>query len=162
MATTTPRDTPSAAAAGGARRAVILLVEDNPADADLAREALVDSALGSDLNVVSDGVEALAFLRREGPYREAPAPDLILLDLNMPRLDGRGVLVEVKQDPAFRDIPVVVLSSSGAPDDVATAYGLRANCYVIKPVGLTRFVATIRSIERFWVAVAMLPPRAAS
>lgn len=140
------------------RRAVVLLVEDDDADADLAREALAESPLATELHVVVDGASALAFLRRAGAHASAPAPDLVLLDLNMPGLDGRGVLAEMKRDPALRDIPVVVLSSSASPRDVAGAYALSANCYVTKPVGLTAYLATIRAIERFWLGVAT-PPR---
>ncbi len=139
------------------RRAVVLLVEDDDADADLAREALAESSLATELHVVIDGASALAFLRRSGAHADAPVPDLVLLDLNMPGLDGRAVLAEVKRDPALRDIPVVVLSSSASPRDVASAYALSANCYVTKPVGLTSYLATIRAIERFWLGVATTP-----
>ena len=148
------------ATAAEPRRGVVLLVDDNAADADLTREALTDSSLVGELHVVSDGLQAIAFLRQQGAYRDAPLPHLILLDLNMPRLDGRGVLAEVKQDPAFRDIPVVVLSSSAAYDDVQKAYSLRANCYVTKPVGLGPFLATIRAITQFWIGTATLPGQA--
>lgn len=141
------------------RRGVVLLVEDDAADADLTREALAESPLASELHVVMDGLEALAFLRRAGTHAQAPTPDLILLDLNMPGLGGRAVLAEVKQDPTLRQIPVVVLSSSAAPGDVATAYALSANCYVTKPVGLDPFLSTIRSIERFWLGISTPPPR---
>ena len=139
------------------RRAVVLLVEDDAADADLAREALAESSFATELHVVIDGAAALAFLRRAGAHADAPVPDLVLLDLNMPGLDGRAVLAEVKRDPALRDIPVVVLSSSASPRDVASAYALSANCYVTKPVGLTSYLATIRAIERFWLGVATSP-----
>lgn len=140
------------------RRPVVLLVEDDDADADLAREALAGSALVTELHVVVDGAAALAFLRRDGPHADAPVPDLVLLDLNMPGIDGRSVLMEVKRDPVLRDIPVVVLSSSASPRDVAGAYALSANCYVTKPVGLASYLATIRAIVRFWLGVAT-PPR---
>jgi len=138
---------------------VVLVVDDNAADADLTREALAESTLVDELHVVGDGVEALAFLRREGAFARAPVPSLILLDLNMPRLDGRGVLAAVKADPALCDIPVIVFSSSTAPTDVAEAYRLRANCYVLKPVLLHEFLATIRAIEQFWMGLAALPIR---
>ena len=111
------------------------------------------------LSVVPDGVEAMAFLRREGAYADAPRPDLILLDLNLPRKDGRGVLAEVKQDPALQHIPVVVLTSSQAEQDIARAYELHANCYVTKPVDLDQFVKIVQSIEQFWFTVVKLPRR---
>jgi CheY-like chemotaxis protein len=143
----------------GAEMFEILLVEDNPADAELTREALQESVLASQLHVVSDGLEALAFLHRTGRYADAPTPDLILLDLNLPRVDGRGVLTDIKQDVGLRDIPVVVLSSSAAPRDVSGAYALGANCYVTKPVSLDAFLAAIRAVEQFWIGVATLPTR---
>ncbi|AHG92591.1 response regulator receiver (plasmid) [Gemmatirosa kalamazoonensis] len=136
----------------------ILLVEDNPGDVELTREALHESKLHIDLHVVDDGDEALAFLRHEGAYREAPRPDLILLDLNLPRTDGRAVLREVKSDPALRPIPVVVLTSSGADRDIAQAYALHANCFVTKPIGLDQFLTIVRSIEQFWLTIVKLPP----
>ena len=136
----------------------ILLVEDNPGDVELTREALHDSKVHMRLSVVNDGVEALAFLRREREYAEAPRPDLILLDLNLPKKDGRGVLAEVKQDPALQHIPVVVLTSSEAEQDIVRAYELRANAYVTKPVDLDQFVKIVRSIEQFWFTVVKLPP----
>ena len=139
----------------------ILLVEDNPADVELTREALADSKLLSRLHVVRDGVEALAFLHREGDHRAAPRPDLVLLDLNLPRKDGRAVLTEIKGDPILRSIPVVVLTSSRAEQDVAKAYELNANCYVTKPVDLEQFLTIIRSIEQFWFTVARLPGESA-
>jgi len=135
----------------------ILLVEDNPADAELTREALADSKLLSRLHVVRDGVEALAFLRGEGGHGGAPRPDLVLLDLNLPRKDGRAVLTEIKGDPVLRSIPVVVLTSSQAEQDVAKAYELNANCYVTKPVDLEQFLTIVRSIEQFWFTVVRLP-----
>ena len=136
----------------------ILLVEDNPGDVELTREALHDTKVHMHLSVVPDGVEAMAFLRREGAYADAPRPDLILLDLNLPRKDGRGVLADVKQDPALRHIPVVVLTSSQAEQDIVRAYELHANCYVTKPVDLDQFVTIVRSIEQFWFTVVKLPP----
>jgi len=135
----------------------ILLVEDNPGDVELTREALHDTKLHMNLSVVSDGVDAMAFLRREGEYARAPRPDLILLDLNLPRKDGRGVLADVKQDPALRHIPVVVLTSSEAEQDIVRAYELHANCYVTKPVDLDQFVKIVQSIEQFWFTVVKLP-----
>ena len=137
---------------------VVLVVDDNAADADLTREALSGSGFVDELHVVGDGVEALAFLRREGAYEGAPVPDLILLDLNMPRLDGRGVLTEMKRDAALRRIPVVVLTSSSAPDDVAGAYDAGANCFVTKPVDLDAYLATVRAIGHFWLTVARRAP----
>jgi two-component system response regulator len=136
----------------------ILLVEDNPGDVELTREALHDTKVHMRLSVVSDGVEALAFLRREREYASAPRPDLILLDLNLPRKDGRHVLAEVKDDPVLRHIPVVVLTSSQAEADIARAYELHANCYVTKPVDLDQFVKIVQSIEQFWFTVVKLPP----
>jgi two-component system response regulator len=135
----------------------ILLVEDNPGDVELTREALHDTKVHMELSVVQDGVEAMAFLRREGRYADAPRPDLILLDLNLPRKDGRGVLSEVKADPVLRHIPVVVLTSSQAEQDIVRAYDLHANCYVTKPVDLDQFVKIVRSIEQFWFTVVKLP-----
>lgn len=140
-----------------ARRPVILLVEDDPGDADLTREALVGGTYDSELHVVRDARSALAFLRRQGAFGDAPAPDLILLDLNLPGLDGGAVLETMKHDPVLRGIPVVVLSSSSAPGDVRHAYECFANCYVTKPVGLDPFRTTVRAIEHFWLGVAALP-----
>ena len=135
----------------------ILLVEDNPGDARLTIEAMRDAKVNNRIHVVEDGVEALAFLRREGRYSEAPRPDLVLLDLNLPRKDGREVLAEVKADPALRRIPVVVLTTSRAEEDVLRAYDLHANCYVTKPVDLEQFMKVIRFIDEFWVSVVTLP-----
>lgn len=135
----------------------VLLVEDNPGDVDLTREALEEAKLYVRLNVVRDGEAALAFLRREGAHAAAPRPDLILLDLNLPKLDGRGVLAEVKRDPELRAIPVVVLTSSTAEQDIVRAYELNANCYVTKPVDLEQFLTIVRSIEQFWFTVVKLP-----
>ena len=136
----------------------ILLVEDNPGDVELTREALHDSKVHMRLSVVNDGVEALAFLRREGTYAGSPRPDLILLDLNLPKKDGRAVLGEIKGDPALRHIPVVILTSSQAEQDIVRAYELHANCYVTKPVDLEQFITIVRSIEQFWLTVVKLPP----
>jgi len=140
------------------RRAVeILLVEDNPGDVRLTREALREGTVPSNLHVAHDGVEALAFLRREGSHRDAVRPDLILLDLNLPRKDGRQVLEEIKTSPELRSIPVVVLTSSQAEQDIARAYDLHANCYVTKPVDLDQFISVVRSIEDFWFGTVQLP-----
>jgi len=135
----------------------ILLVEDNPGDVELTREALRDSKLHMRLSVVGDGVEALAFLRREGAHAAAARPDLVLLDLNLPKKDGRAVLGEMKQDPALRHIPVVILTSSQAEQDILQAYELHANCYVTKPVDFDQFITIVRSIEQFWFTVVKLP-----
>lgn len=139
----------------------ILLVEDNPGDADLTREALVSCKLYNRLHVVRDGEEAMAFLRRQDPYAEAPRPDLILLDLNLPRKDGREVLAEVKTDEDFKRIPVVVLTGSRAEEDVLRTYNLHANCYVIKPIDLDQFFQVVGSIEDFWLSIVVLPPSGA-
>lgn len=138
----------------------ILLIEDNPGDVELTREALADSAVATHMSVAHDGESALAFLRREGQYSVAPRPDLILLDLNLPGVDGKAVLTAVKSDPRLRSIPVIVLSSSQAEDDVTRAYQLLANCYVAKPVGYGRFSEIIKSIEQFWFNVVRLPHHA--
>lgn len=135
----------------------ILMVEDNPGDVRLTVEALKDGKVRNRLNVVEDGVEALAFLRREGKYAQAPRPDLILLDLNLPKKDGREVLAEVKADPDLRRIPVVVLTTSRAEEDVLRAYDLNANCYITKPVSLDQFIKVVRSIEEFWLTIVKLP-----
>ena len=137
----------------------ILLVEDNPADARLTREALREGFVANHLHHVVDGVEALAFLRREGKYAGAPTPDIILLDLNLPRKDGREVLSELKQDPKLGLIPVVVLTTSEAEQDILKSYELHANCYITKPVEFDRLVEVLRSIREFWFTVATLPWR---
>jgi chemotaxis family two-component system response regulator Rcp1 len=135
----------------------ILLVEDNPGDARLTREALRDGKVRNHLHVVEDGVEAMAFLRREGRYGDAPRPDLVLLDLNLPRKSGREVLADVKSDPALARIPIVVLTTSQADEDVAKAYEYHANCYITKPVDFDQFVGVVRSIEEFWFTIVRLP-----
>ena len=135
----------------------ILLVEDNPGDARLAVEALKDSKVRNDLHHVKDGVEAMAFLRREEPYMDAPTPDLVLLDLNMPRKDGREVLAEMKDDPETRHVPVVVLTTSAAERDLVKTYDLHANAYVIKPLDLDQFIEVVQAIENFWFTVVKLP-----
>jgi len=135
----------------------ILLVEDSPSDAQLAIEALQSAKIANHLSHVEDGVEAMQFLRREGPHRDAPRPDLILLDLNLPRKDGREVLEELKEDPQLKQIPVVVLTTSRAEQDVLRSYALHANCYITKPVDFTQFMEVVKSIEHFWLAVVTLP-----
>jgi CheY-like chemotaxis protein len=140
-----------------ARAPLILLVEDNLGDARLVSEALRETGCGSQLRHVDDGVEALAFLRRQGAHDGAARPDLILLDLNLPRKSGREVLAELKADDTLRRIPVVVLTSSQSDEDVLSVYTLNANCYVPKPADLDQFLAAIRSIEQFWFKTARLP-----
>jgi chemotaxis family two-component system response regulator Rcp1 len=139
------------------RPAEILLVEDNPADVRLTREALREGKVRNNLYVAPDGVEALALLRNEGKYADVPRPDLILLDLNLPKKDGREVLEEIKADPALRKIPVVILTSSEAEQDIVRAYDLHANCYVTKPVDLDQFIHVVQSIEDFWFTIVKLP-----
>ncbi len=138
----------------------ILLVEDSPSDTDLTIEALNEAKVRNHLSVVEDGVEALAFLRRQGKYADAPRPDLIMLDLNLPRKDGREVLAEIKADDQLRVIPVVVLTTSRAEQDVLRAYQLNANCYITKPVDFEQFLKVVRSIESYWLLVVTLPGRA--
>jgi len=136
----------------------ILLVEDSPADVRLTREALKEAKVLNMLHVAQDGIEALAFLRKQGKYASSPSPDLILLDLNLPKKDGREVLAEIKQDENLKRIPVVVLTTSRAEEDVVQSYNLHANAYVTKPVDLKQFLEVIRRIEAFWLAVVTLPP----
>jgi CheY-like chemotaxis protein len=143
---------------GDARPIEVLLVEDNPGDVRLTREALKDGKVSNNLSVAPDGVEALRFLRREGAYADAPRPDVVLLDLNLPKKDGRQVLQEMKADPSLRTIPVVILTSSEAERDIAGAYELQANCYITKPVDLDQFITVVRSIEDFWFSIVKLPP----
>jgi chemotaxis family two-component system response regulator Rcp1 len=135
----------------------ILLVEDNPGDARLAWEAIREAKVANNLRWVSDGVEALAYLRREGKFADAQRPDLILLDLNLPRKDGREVLAEIKNDEFFRRIPVVVLTTSQAEEDIIKAYHLNANCYISKPVDLEQFMRVVSAIESFWLTIVKLP-----
>ena len=135
----------------------VLLIEDNPGDVRLTREALKDGRLATELHTVKDGVEAMAFLCREGEYSDAPRPDLILLDLNLPRKDGREVLAGVKADDKLKQIPVVVLTSSESDTDISRCYNLRANCYITKPVGLEQFSTAVRAIEDFWFTIVKLP-----
>ena len=136
----------------------ILMVEDNPGDVELAREALETGKLHNRLHVVDDGVKAMAFLRRQDPYGDAPRPDLVLLDLNLPRKDGREVLAEVKADDDLKRIPVVVLTSSQAESDVLKSYNLHANAYVAKPLNLTAFLQVVQAIQNFWLSIVILPP----
>jgi CheY-like chemotaxis protein len=136
----------------------ILVVEDNAADLRFMRLALEESQVAARLAVVSNGVEALQYLRRSGSYRDAPRPDLVLLDLHVPKKNGHEVLGEAKSDPELRFIPVVVLTTSDDEEDIAEAYGLHANCYVTKPFELDRFVEVVQAIERFWLRIAKLPP----
>jgi len=136
----------------------ILLVEDSPGDVRLTQEAFKDAKVLNNLHVVWDGVEALRFLNREGEYAEAPRPDLILLDLNLPKKDGREVLAEIKADNDLMRIPVVILTISKAEEDILRTYNLHANCYVTKPVDLNQFVTVIQSVEDFWLSIVKLPP----
>jgi len=135
----------------------ILLVEDSEADARLTIEALKEAKVRNRLWVVDDGVKALAFLRNQGEYADAPRPDLILLDLNLPRVDGRQVLGEIKQDSSLRRIPIVVLTTSRAEEDIVRAYDLHANCYITKPVDFVQFMDVVQSINEFWLTVVRLP-----
>lgn len=136
----------------------ILLVEDSPGDVRLTREALTANKIRNTLHVVADGVEALAFLRKQGKHANAPRPNLILLDLSLPKKDGREVLAEIKGNGNLRRIPVVVLTTSGAEEDILKAYDLNANCYVTKPVNLDSFIKVVKSIESFWLTIVELPP----
>ena len=135
----------------------ILLIEDNPGDARLAHEALRDAKVRNRLSWVPDGVEAIDFLRRGTKYANAPRPDLILLDLNLPRKDGREVLIEIKSDEKFRRIPVVILTTSQSQDDIQRAYQLNANCYISTPVDLDQFIRIVKTIEDFWLTIVKLP-----
>jgi two-component system, chemotaxis family, response regulator Rcp1 len=136
----------------------ILLVEDNPGDVRLTKEALKEGKVYSNLHTVKDGVEAMEFLRRQGKYSSVPRPDIILLDLNLPKKDGREVLQEIKTDEALKRIPVVVLTTSKAEEDVVRTYNLHANCYVTKPVDLEKFMVVVKTIDSFWLTVVTLPP----
>jgi two-component system, chemotaxis family, response regulator Rcp1 len=136
----------------------ILIVEDNPGDVRLTVEALKEAKVRNNLSVVTDGVEAMEFLRRKGRFASAVRPDLILLDLNLPRKDGREVLKEIKADPELLRIPVVILTTSQAEQDIVRTYNLHANCYITKPVDLDRFLEVVRSIEEFWLTIVKLPP----
>jgi chemotaxis family two-component system response regulator Rcp1 len=136
----------------------ILLVEDNPGDVRLCQEALKDSKVLNNLHVTADGVEALEFLRRQGKFADAIRPDLILLDLNLPRKDGREVLAEIKEDEYLRRIPVVILTVSSAEEDILRTYNLHANCYITKPVDFDQFTKVVQQIEDFWFTIVKLPP----
>jgi CheY-like chemotaxis protein len=135
----------------------ILLVEDSPGDIRLTREVLRDAKIANELNIVGDGETAMAYLRRQGRHADAVRPDLILLDLNLPRKDGREVLAEIKQDPDLHTIPVIVLTTSAAEQDVLRSYDLKAACYITKPIDLDEFIAVVRSIESFWLSIVRLP-----
>ncbi|MEG3939296.1 MULTISPECIES: response regulator [unclassified Microcoleus] len=135
----------------------ILLIEDSPSDADLAREVLSQGKILNNLHFVEDGVEAIKFLRKKAPYLDVPRPDLILLDLNLPKKSGVEVLEEIKTDPKLKLIPVVILSTSAAPEDIVKSYSLHANCYITKPVDFVEFTKVVRLIEEFWLAVVRLP-----
>lgn len=141
------------------KTAVILLVEDDPADIELTQYTIAKSKILVDLQVVGDGVEALTFLRREGKYADAPRPDLIFLDLNMPRMDGRTFLSEMRADHDLKMIPVVVLTTSATDEDILKSYQLGANCYITKPVGLPEFTRVVEAIEDFWFSIVRLPPK---
>lgn len=145
--------------AGSSRLIEILMVEDNPADVRLTVEAFKDAKVLNHLNVVHDGEEALAYLRRKGKYSGSPRPDLILLDLNLPKMDGREVLAEIKKDQDLRRIPVVVLTTSNDERDILKAYDLHVNAYVTKPVALDQFVKIVEAVDDFWFSVVKLPPR---
>jgi two-component system, chemotaxis family, response regulator Rcp1 len=140
----------------------ILLVEDSPGDVRLTREAFKDAKVHINLHVASDGTDAMAFLKREGEYANVPRPDLILLDLNLPKKDGREVLEEIKESPTLKSIPVVVLTTSASEVDILRSYRLHANCYITKPVGLDGFLEVVKSIDDFWLTLVKLPSEARS
>ena len=142
-----------------ARPVDILLVEDNPGDVRLTKEALKDAKVLNEIYVAKDGVEAMEFLHRKGSFSKVPLPDLILLDLNLPKKDGREVLAEIKEDPILKHIPVVVLTTSKADEDIIKTYNLHANAYITKPVDLNRFVEIIHTLEEFWFTIVKLPPK---
>jgi CheY-like chemotaxis protein len=142
---------------GSGRSIEILLVEDSPGDVRLTQEVLKEAKVRNQLHVVGDGAEAMTFLRREGKYADAPRPDLILLDLNLPKKDGREVLCEIKSDENLRRIPVVILTISKSEEDVFKSYDLHANCYITKPVDLNQFLRVVKSIEDFWLTIVKLP-----
>jgi chemotaxis family two-component system response regulator Rcp1 len=137
----------------------ILLVEDSPSDVELTVEAMREAKVANELHVVVDGVDAMEFLRREGQHAKAPRPDLVLLDLNLPRKDGKEVLAEIQADPLLRPIPVAVLTTSKAESDVLRSYQLGANCFITKPVRLPEFLEVIQAIEEFWLTIVRLPPK---
>ena len=136
---------------------VVLLVEDSPGDVRLTREAFKDAKVHINLHVAPDGIEAMAFLRHEGAHANAPRPDLILLDLNLPKKDGREVLAEIKESPALKSIPVVILTTSASEADILRSYRLHANCYIAKPVDLDGFLKVVKSIDGFWLSVVKFP-----
>ena len=142
----------------GAGPIEILLVEDNPGDMRLTKEALKEGKVYNNLHWAKDGVEALKFLRRDGEFAKAPRPDIILLDLNLPKKDGREVLSIIKNDDKLKHVPVVILTTSKAEEDVVRSYNLHANCYVTKPVDLDKFISVVHAIDRFWLTVVTLPP----
>ena len=135
----------------------ILLVEDSPGDVRLTEEVLRDARIANDLHVVGDGEEAMSFLRRDGEFADRPRPDLVLLDLNLPRKDGREVLSEIHADPHLKSVPVIVLTTSEAERDILRSYQLAANAYITKPIDLNEFIAVVRSIETFWLSIVRLP-----
>lgn len=137
----------------------ILLVEDNPGDIRLIVEVLKEGKINNNLSVVEDGEQALAYLRREGSYQDSIVPDIILLDLNLPKINGTEVLAEIKRDPLLKYIPVIILTTSEAEQDILKAYDLHANCYITKPVNLEQFLTVVRSIENFWLTIVKLPGR---
>jgi len=137
----------------------ILIVEDNPGDARLIKEVLDGNKIFNSLHMVKDGVEAMEFLRNEGKYKSMPRPDLIILDLNLPRKDGREVLSEIKSDPELKHIPTVIMTISQAEEDILKSYNLHANCYITKPIDLNQFIKVVKSIEDFWFTIVKLPPK---
>ncbi len=142
----------------GGKPVEILLIEDSSADVRLTKEALKEGKVHNNLSIVANGVEAMDFLRRKGKYAGSPHPDLILLDLNLPKKNGREVLGEIKQDPDLKRIPVVVLTISKSEEDIMKSYNLHANCYISKPVGLDKFIEVVKSVEDFWLTIVKLPP----
>ena len=136
----------------------ILLVEDNPGDIRLTKEAMKEAKIINNLNVVEDGVEALAYLRKKGKFKDANRPDLILLDINLPKKNGREVLAEIKQDKNLKQIPVIILTISKAEEDIIKTYELHANCFITKPVDMDQFIKVVKSIEYFWFSIVKLPP----
>lgn len=137
----------------------ILVVEDNPGDARLITEVLNDNKVYSSLYIVNDGVEAMLFLKNEGKYKTVPKPDLIILDLNLPKKDGREVLAEIKSDEGLKHIPIVIMTISQAEEDILKSYNLHANCYITKPIDLNQFIKVVKSIEDFWFSIVKLPPK---
>ncbi len=136
----------------------ILLIEDNPGDVRLTVEALKESKIINNLNVVDDGIEALSYLQKEGIYKDKPRPDLIILDLNLPKKDGREVLGEIKSNDSLKQIPIVILTTSEVEEDIIKSYELHANCYIIKPVNMEQFIKVVKSVGDFWFSIVMLPP----